>query len=331
MGGGGQIYDRDTKDGYTKTSGGFSTAAATEMSRSRIDAGLLPKNRRLTCTALSPVVFGFDVTGSMGNLPKIIYDKMPLIAGQIVECGYLRDAQMSLAAIGDVQSDSAPVQIGDFAKVRTLDDWLKRIWLEGKGGGNGGESYEYTAYFYAKYCDIPNATTPFFLITGDEDYRETLYESELAKHFGGKHKTTTAKKVIAELKKKFKGNVFLIHREYAQGDDARIVSHWEELLGEERVIRLGSDPAIADVTLGLFAIMSGSRTLDEYLDDMKTKRDKAQTEERIEEVRKSLEPITRLTPLTPPTSTAPATDADEDGDEDPPSAPPAKKKKPGRV
>src|SRR2546423_9957695 len=93
MGGGGSYYDRDVQVGYDRGGSGYSAQAAEKMGRASADPGLLPKDRTIECTAKCPVVYAFDVTGSMGNLPRIIYDKMPMIAGQITECGYLRDAQ----------------------------------------------------------------------------------------------------------------------------------------------------------------------------------------------------------------------------------------------
>lgn len=331
MGGGGTYYDRDTTDGYQKNSRGVSAAAEKVMDRSKIDKGLLPKGRRLRCNALSPIIYGFDVTGSMGNLPMIIFDKMPMIAGQIAENDYLDDPQVSLSAVGDIQYDSAPLQMGDFSKLRNLDDWLKRIWLESGGGGNGCESYEYLAYYYARYCDIPKAKTPFFLITCDEDFKDTLYESDLVSHFGGEHETIETKKVFAELLKKFNGNVFVIRRSY--GDDERITRHWESVLGKGKVIQLGSDESIADVTLGLFAVRTGSRTLEEFLKDIKTKRKVPQTDERVAEVREALkdvEPLQRNRAGKKPganrTVRAEASEADE-------TAPKGgrRKSKPGRI
>lgn len=289
MGGGGSYYDRDTTDGYDRGSSGTSQAADEKMGRKSADPGLLPKDRKLECSAKSPVVFAFDVTGSMGNLPKIIYDKMPLIAGQIMECGYLEDPQVSLAAVGDIVSDVGPIQIADFSIIRKLDDWLERIWLEGNGGGQAKESYEFTMYYYARCADLGEPELPFFLITGDEGFRETLYKGDLERHFGGKHETVEVEVVVAELKKKFKDNVFLIRRQYAGGENEKIQVQWEKLLGKDFVIPLISDQAIADVALGVFAIAGGTRTLDEYLDDLKTKRAVPQSDERVAEVRKSLE------------------------------------------
>jgi hypothetical protein len=296
MGGGGSYYDRDVQDGYDRGKAGYSDSAAEKMGRREADAGLLPKDRRVACAAKSPVVYAFDVTGSMGNLPRIIYDKMPLIAGQIAECGYLEDAEISLAAVGDILSDKAPIQVADFSIIRKLDDWLERVWLEGGGGGQARESYEYTAYFYARRCDLSAAKTPFFVITGDEGFRETLYANDLARHFGGSHENVETDVLLAELKQKFAGNVFLIRRKYSGSENDAIQAQWERALGADCVVPLGSDQAIADVTLGLFALMTGSRTLDEYLDDLVTKRAVPQTDERIAEVRQSLTRIAARAP-----------------------------------
>jgi hypothetical protein len=233
----------------------------------------------------------------MKNLPKIIFDKMPMIAGQIVLQKYLTDPTISLAAIGDVTSDRAPLQICDFSEIRNLDSWLEKLWLEGNGGGQHFESYEFIAYYYARLYDMESAKTPIFLFTGDEAFREHLSGVQLTKHFGGQHHDVDAKTIFRELKEKFHGNVFLIHRYYQKyALNSEIVDVWEKILGKECVIKLENDLAIADVTLGLIAIASGSRTLEQYIKDMKTRplemggvKYAPQSLERIEEVRKCLE------------------------------------------
>jgi hypothetical protein len=123
-----------------------------------------------------------------------------------------------------------------------------------------------------------------------------LSGAELTKRFGGKHHDVDAKTVFGELKEKFHGNVFLIHRYYTgYGLDNEIVDMWEKVLGKECVIKLESDLAIADVTLGLIAIASGSRTLAKYMKDMQTRplemggvKYDPQSPERIQEVQKAL-------------------------------------------
>jgi len=296
MGGGGSFYNRDTTDKDRITSGGYSDLAEEKLSRSNINKAVLPENRKIVSTCKSPLVYAFDVTGSMGDLPKIIWDKMPMIAGQIKMQKYLDDTMISLSAIGDVISDRAPIQICDFSKLKSLDEWLERLWLESRGGGQGKESYEFTAYFYARLYDMQNAKTPIFLFTGDEGFREQLPAKELEEHFGGKHETVSAENVFKELKNKFKNNVFLIHKTYGdEREDEFIIKQWQKVLGEENVILLKNKLAIADVTLGVIAIASGAKTLDEYIKDVKNRplemsgvKYEPQTPERSKEVRESL-------------------------------------------
>ncbi len=322
MGGGGSHYDRDVTDRSLRTSRGTSSVAEEKMSRRKVDAAVLPQGRTLVCRSRSPVVYAFDVTGSMGDLPKIIYDKAPMMAGQLTEQGYLEEPTISLAAVGDILSDQAPLQVCDFSAVRNLDEWLQRIWLEGNGGGQAKESYELIAYFYARMCDIPDAVTPIFLFTGDEGFREQLLATDLKEHFGGGHENVKADIVFNELKKKFQGNVFLIHRRYHDSEDQQIVRQWERVLGKEQVIKLKSDLAIADVTLGVFAIVTGKRTLEQYLQDMKTRE---QTDERIAEVRESLKTLAAtVKPVQRPKTNEPISESETE-------APETKKNKPGRI
>lgn len=311
MGGGGSYYDRDVT-ATRKTSGtrGYSADAERMLSQKAMDPALLPKGWRLECVARNPLVYSFDVTGSMGRLPKIIWDKWPGIVGQIMARNYLPDPEMSIAAVGDIRSDDSPLQVCDFDSLRNLDRWLKRIHFEGNGGGHGSESYEMIAYYYLHYFDMPNVELPIFLMTGDEACVDKLYADDLKKHFGGNHENTTAKEVFGALLKKFKGNVFRIHRPYDSRNhegwnNGMIVQQWERLLGKDHVIHLPDDRAIGDITLGLYAIVSGARTLDEYIQDMRTRplnlagdvSFEPQSDERIQQVAKALESFRRYEPL----------------------------------
>lgn len=310
MGGGGSYYDRDVTDRRQVRSSGFSDRAEDALSRSNLDSALIPRNRRLTATCKSPVVLALDATGSMGRFPKIFWDKLPMIAGQLIERGYLEEPMASLAVVGDLVCDNGPIQTCDFALVRNLDDWLQRLWLEEGGGGQAKESYELTAYFYARRCEISNAVTPFFIFIGDEGFREKLLARDIKKYIDGEHEDVDSKVIFEELKQKFKGNVFLIHRRYHDSfKDGEIVKQWKELLGEEKVIMLGPDDmAIGDIMLGIFALVTGRRTLDEYLADMKTRK---QTDERIAQVKESLKTLTEAVKSAPKPSTPKASEKTE--------------------
>lgn len=298
MGGGGSYYDRDVSTTRTG-SRGFTTVAEQQMSRSSLCRELLPFNRRLTSRCKSPLVIDWDVTASVDQLPVIAFDKMPMVAGQIAVQKYLVDVQVSLAANGDVESDQGPLQFCDFSTIKALDPWLKKLWREGNGGGQNHESYEFAAYYYARYYDMQDATMPMFLFVGDEFFRENLSAGQLRNHFGGSHEDTDAYSVFGELREKFRGNVFLLHRYYNRyGLDADIVARWERALGKGYVVNLPEDKAVADMTLGIIALASETRTLAQYVEDMRNRplemggvKYKPQTEERIKEVADALKPL----------------------------------------
>lgn len=301
MGGGGSYYDRDTY----RTSRTSSSVAEERMRQRRVNPAMDPKDRKVSTDKRSPLVIAFDVTGSMGTFPKVIYDKMPMIAGQIQLAGYLEDPAICVAAVGDVVSDQGPIQIADFDSPRKLDQWLERIWLEGNGGGQAVESYEFMAYFFAKNCEMPNAVEPILIFIGDEGFRSTLSASELKEHFGGSHEGTKAKAVFKELLEKFRGNVFLVKKPYG-GGDGEITREWQEALGKERVLPLGGDEkAIGDIVLGIVAIRTGRRTLDEFCAEMRDRVDvntgkpDPQSEKRINQVRAALQPLLALEPMQP--------------------------------
>lgn len=290
MGNDGKYYSRDTKDNYARTTRGTSDFAEKKMTRHDIDSSVLPMNRVIRCMAEHLIALSVDGTGSMDVLPKVFCDKAPLVAGQIAQQRYLIDPMVSISMICDMKSDQAPIQVGDFCLMRQMDDWLSRLYIErGCGGSNHVESYEMMAYYYARRCELPNVRVPFYIFTGDEGFYETLYATDLKRMFGGEHETVQASQIFKELLTKFMGNVFLIHRRYSDRyRDEQIVDQWRGVLGANHVVKLGSDQAIADVILGLIAVVGGTRTLDGYADDMRTKRDKPQTEERIAEVCASL-------------------------------------------
>jgi len=301
MGGGGSYYDRDTY----RTADTYSRKSESEMSRSQMDKAMDPKDKTVSSESEAPLVLIFDVTGSMDYAPKVVMDKAPLIAGQLSIHGYLgKKPDLLIAAVGDANGDSAPFQIGDFVPVRSADGWFKRVWREGGGGGGARESYEGMAYFFANRCEMPKARTPICIFFADEGFYEDLSSSDLKAHFGGQHGKTTAVKAFKELRERFKDNVILVHRRYGSDDsDKWIVEQWQSVLGKERVVMAErEDKAVADLILGVAAVMSGSRTIDEYCDDMKqrtnadTGKSEPQSPERIAFVKKALQPLTAIAP-----------------------------------
>ena len=93
-----------------------------------------------------------------------------------------------------------------------------------------------------------------------------------------------ALQAFAALKEKFKGNVFLIHREHPSAD-AMVVNKWKKALGANRVLPLNNPKAGVDCMLGVMALVGDSRSLGEYLQDME---DRGQDEQRVSEIAAAL-------------------------------------------
>jgi hypothetical protein len=87
-----------------------------------------------------PVVVAFDETGSMGHVPMVLQEKLATLKGVTLRAG-LVDAQLAFGAYGDAHNrEVAPVQMGHFESGLEMEEWLNNIFLEGNGGGNGGET-----------------------------------------------------------------------------------------------------------------------------------------------------------------------------------------------
>lgn len=151
-------------------------------------AALNPYGKRREVNNVTPIVVALDVTRSRGDDTKLVYDKLPKLMGQIELKGYIDNPGISFAAIGDVNSDRAPLQVGQFEGDNRLDQVLERIWIEEGGGGTGQESYELAAYFYSRTNCVRLAKgigkKGYFFFVGDEGFYPTLDKAAVKRVIG---------------------------------------------------------------------------------------------------------------------------------------------------
>ena len=118
------------------------------------------------------IVFALDVSGSMGQIPKLMAtQQLPNFMKVLLGCE-IRDPQVLFMAIGNATSDAAPLQVGQFESTAELmDQWLTWTYLEG-GGGGVGESYDLGLYFLAAHtemdCMVKRNKRGYLFMTGDE-------------------------------------------------------------------------------------------------------------------------------------------------------------------
>lgn len=300
---GGSYYDRDTISSYSinNNNNNFNNPVGLQGT---LHPNLNPKNwcgennSEISTFSRCPIVFGLDVTGSMGEWAKITYDKLPMFYGQIIQQKYLEDPSVSFCAIGDSDWSIAPLQVTPFSQGLEIDDQIKKLFLEGGGGGNGMESYELLAYFYLNRVNLENSQFPFLFITGDEIFFEKITQKALKNVFNidisndtnindnnnnGNNDLDTIE-IFKLLCKKY--NLFHIRKSYSDPKTEKIMSKkWAEAIGKERILDVETPKACIDVILGAIALTSGSRNLEGYIDDMKKR---GQTKERIKEVTRAL-------------------------------------------
>ena len=114
----------------------------------------------------------FDVTGSMGGVPRVLQTKLADLHGLLLRKRYVDHPQIMFGAIGDAYSDRVPLQVGQFESDNRMDEQLGEIVLEGGGGGQMRESYELAMYFMAHHtsidCHEKRGKRGYLFIIGDE-------------------------------------------------------------------------------------------------------------------------------------------------------------------
>lgn len=214
----------------------------------------------------------FDVTGSMGSVPRILQQKLPDLLGLLIRKGYVSDPQILFGAIGDAYCDRIPLQVGQFESDNRMDENLENIFLEGGGGGQRMESYELAMYFFARHTDIDcwnkRRKKGYLFIIGDEMSYPVVSRRFVAQHISpGAQSDLSTTNIVRELRERY--HVFYILPKAAHyGGDAQILDHWQKLLGEH-VLELDDPAAVCETIALTVGMMEGTIDLREGEDDLR--------------------------------------------------------------
>jgi hypothetical protein len=182
-----------------------------------------------------PIIFALDVTGSMLEIPlHLVQEGLPQIMAGIMQVG-VPDPAILFLAIGDHECDNFPLQVGQFESGdEQLDMWLTRTFLEGKGGGNAGESYS-LAWYFASHHTVTDAwekrKQKGLLITiGDEPCLRTLPARAVEEIMGVKPQASFTDK---ELLEKAQETYDVYHLHMLEGSAGlRSLNYWRNMLGQ---------------------------------------------------------------------------------------------------
>ena len=199
----------------------------------------------------TPIIFGLDVTGSMGYLSTEIakehlnrtmidlYDKKPVLGPQIL-----------FAAIGDSRCDEAPLQVTQFESDIRIAQQLLDLWFEGRGG-DAPESFHLAWWFALNHtqtdCDEKRHEKGFLFTIGDATCHDKLTAKEIKRVFGdGAQEDYSTEDLYEKVSEKF----HTFHIDLGGGDD-----YWNRVMPGHAIhlpkeqIRYLSDVIVATIRI----------------------------------------------------------------------------------
>jgi hypothetical protein len=214
----------------------------------------------------------FDVTGSMGNVPRILQTKLPQLLGLLLRKGYVAHPQILFGAIGDATCDRAPLQIGQFESDNRMDDDLARILLEGGGGGQKTESYELAMHFMARHTSIDcfekRGKRGYLFLIGDEMAYPRVKRREVKRVIGDELKEDIPiDDIVAELKRTWE-TYYILPEGASYVGDKEVLGFWRGQLGQN-VIELADLDAVCETIALTIGLGEDSIDLDEGLEHLR--------------------------------------------------------------
>lgn len=209
----------------------------------------------------------FDVTGSMGGVPRELQTKIPQLMGLLMRGGYVEHPQVLFGAVGDFDADRVPLQIGQFESGVEMDDDINNIVLEGGGGGTYQESYQNVFYFFAHKTSIDcfekRGKKGYLFVIGDEMPYAASTKDELSKILGEHAQAdVTVEESIRACREKY--NVFFVipTEGTSHGTDPKLKARWGELVGGQNVIMLKNNSAVCEAIASAIGICEGTVDVD---------------------------------------------------------------------
>ncbi|MFF0580175.1 hypothetical protein ACFY19_18015 [Streptosporangium saharense] len=213
----------------------------------------------------------FDVTGSMGGVPRTLQTKLPDLLGLLLRKGYTSDPQILFGAVGDATCDRAPLQIGQFESDNRMDEDLGKFLLEGGGGGQKTESYELAMYFMARHTSIDcfekRGRRGYLFIIGDELPYPKVNRRQVRQVIGDSlRRDIPTKEIVAELTRIY-DVYYILPAGASYAGDGQVLAAWRDLLGQN-VLELDDLDAVCETIALTVGLGEDAIDLDEGLDDL---------------------------------------------------------------
>ncbi len=209
----------------------------------------------------TPIILAADETGSMGILAEeIIRGKLGEVFKQLYDLKPVSDPQILCAGVGDAFSDVAPLQVTQFeADGVALAAQVQKIFLEGNGGGNGGESYPLVWAFAALKTKTDSyakrGRKGYIFTIGDEaPHLPPTSSARLRKLLGIDTEPLDAAAMLRLVEREWHVFHLIVKPVY----DQPVVKIWRDLLGE-RAIVVGEIENLVPGIIATIQVMEGQR------------------------------------------------------------------------
>jgi hypothetical protein len=207
------------------------------------------------------IIVAGDVTGSMGMLAEaLVRNGMGVLVEELIARKPVSDPHIMCMGVGDAYSDKAPLQVTQFEADIRIATQLSQIWLEGNGGGNGGESYHLPWYFAARHTSIDcfekRKKKGFLFTVGDENPHKVLTRAQVKKVFGDDiERDLTSEELLTMASRSY--HVFHLLVEESRSCDSQVKANWKALLGE-RALPLSDHTKMAELIVSTIQVIEGT-------------------------------------------------------------------------
>lgn len=239
-------------------------------------AGKTLKGRESRDSDAHPISVGvatiLDVTGSMSQVPKIVQANLPKLMGLLQRKSYLEHPQVLTMAVGDANSDSYPLQVGQFEAGIEIEDDLTKLILEGGGGGSKQESYELAMYFLADHtsldCHEKRAKKGYAFFIGDEMPYDTVKKAQVKALIGADMQDDEPTESVAKRMKEKYECFFIMPHGTSNYNNTTILGAWEKLLGADRILKLQDPNSICELIASAVGLAEGAADLEDVETDL---------------------------------------------------------------
>lgn len=216
----------------------------------------------------TPIILASDVTGSMGIIAEqVMRVHLNKLVTEIYDRKPVTDPHVLIAAVGDAYSDQAPLQVTQFEADIRVAQQATELWLEGNGGGNGGESYLAAPLFAATKVSADaiekRGRKGYIFTIGDEPVHDGMTKAQIKRVLGlDVERDLTARDIIDMVSREWDYYHIVLTREgYCASGKPHVLANWRAVL-PERTIPLEDLGALAETVVSIMQVNEGMRAAD---------------------------------------------------------------------